>query len=181
VATSARLRKDLAALSGLAAGDLDVIWREVSTAALAAEALNDVLPALVATYGSAAAALAADWYDELRDARGVAGRFSAIPAHIPDPGTGALVGWATSQATDLTALQTLVVGGVQRRIVNFSRLTVTGSSIADPKAVGWRRVGDGSNCEFCSMLLGRGAVYTEATADFQAHDHCNCGAEPEFV
>lgn len=179
MATSARLRRDLANLSGLAAGDIDVIWREVSTAALAAEALNDVLPALVATYGAAAASLAADWYDELRDSRGVSKRFSAIPAEVADSGTGALVGWATSTATDLTTLQTLVAGGLQRRIVNFSRLTVTGSSLADPSAVGWQRVGVGE-CDFCQMLLGRGAVYTEATADFQSHDHCACGAEPVF-
>jgi hypothetical protein len=30
------------------------------------------------------------------------------------------------------------------------------------------------------MLLGRGAVYTEASADFEAHDHCNCGAAPAW-
>jgi hypothetical protein len=156
-----------------------VIWREVSTAALAQQALNDVLPNLVATYGAAAAALAADWYDEFRDAAGARRHFAAIPADISDAGTGALVGWATSAATDLTTLRTLIDGGLQRRIVNFSRLTVTGSSIADPSAVGWQRVGVGE-CDFCQMLLGRGAVYSEATADFPAHDHCACDAEPVF-
>jgi hypothetical protein len=30
------------------------------------------------------------------------------------------------------------------------------------------------------MLIGRGAVYSEATADFQSHDHCNCQAEPAW-
>lgn len=181
MATSARLRKDLSSLSTLASSDLDVIWREVSNAALAAEALNDVLPALVATYGAAAATVAADWYDELRDAQGVPKKFTAIPADIPDSGVGALVGWATNETDDLTALQTLIVGGLQRRITNFGRLTITGSSVADPSAVGWKRVGDGHSCQFCSMLLSRGAVYREATADFQAHDHCGCTAAPEFT
>jgi hypothetical protein len=30
------------------------------------------------------------------------------------------------------------------------------------------------------MLIGRGAVYTEASVDFEAHDHCHCGAEPAW-
>jgi hypothetical protein len=30
------------------------------------------------------------------------------------------------------------------------------------------------------MLIGRGAVYSEATADFAAHDHCKCSAVPAF-
>lgn len=177
---AALLRNDLATLTGLASRDLNVIWQQVSTAALAAEALNDVLPSLVATYGSAAATLAADWYDDVRDEAGAARRFTAIPADIPDPGTGALVGWATTTATDLSALKVLVDGGMQRRIANFSRLTVTGSSIADPSAQGWKRVGLG-RCNFCRMLIGRGAVYREATADFKCHDHCACGAEPDFT
>lgn len=178
--TAELLRNDLATLTGLAARDLNTIWNQVTTAARAAEALNDVLPGLVTAYGSAAATLAADWYDDARDEAGVLRRFSAIPADITSPGVGALVGWASATATDLTALKTLIDGGLQRRIANFSRLTVTGSSVADPSAVGWRRVGLG-RCTFCRMLIGRGAVYSEATADFKCHDHCTCGAEPEFT
>jgi hypothetical protein len=30
------------------------------------------------------------------------------------------------------------------------------------------------------MLIGRGAVYSEAGADFASHDHCNCSAVPAF-
>jgi hypothetical protein len=30
------------------------------------------------------------------------------------------------------------------------------------------------------MLIARGAVYTEVTADFASHDHCNCSAVPAF-
>jgi hypothetical protein len=70
---------------------------------------------------------------------------------------------------------------MQRRIANFSRQTVMGSSVADPKARGWQRVGAGE-CKtgFCDMLIGRGAVYSEASADFAAHDHCKCSAAPAF-
>lgn len=176
---STRLRRDLASLTRLASGDLAALWRSVETAVQAETALRDVLPALVETYGAAAATLAADWYDDLRDKAGVRGRFTAIPADIAEPGTQALVGWAVAEATDLSTLRTLVDGGMQRRIVNFSRATITGTTVADPQAEGWQRVGAGE-CAFCAMLIGRGTVYSEATADFASHDHCNCSAEPAF-
>jgi hypothetical protein len=164
----------------LAFRDLADLWRTAGTPEQVAAALRDVLPALIDTYGLAAATLAADWYDDVRDSREVRGHFTAIPAEVPETGTQALVGWALSEAQDLPGFQTLILGGAQRRIANFSRLTVMGSSIADPAARGWERVGSGSSCEFCQMLLGRGAVYTEASADFEAHDHDDCGAAPAW-
>lgn len=179
MATPLSLRSDVGLLTGLAARDLEVVWRDVDSASLAEAALRDTLPALVGRYGAAAATVAADWYDDLRDSRGVPGRFTAIPAEIAETGTQALVGWALTEATDMPSFQTLIVGGAQRRVANFARQTVTLSSVADPGARGWQRTGLG-DCEFCAMLIGRGAVYTEATSDFQAHDHCQCGAEPAW-
>jgi len=70
-------------------------------------------------------------------------------------------------------------GAATRLILDAGRDTVRMSSIADPRIAGWKRVGVG-RCEFCRMLLGRGAVYSEATAYFQSHDHCTCSAEPEY-
>lgn len=70
-------------------------------------------------------------------------------------------------------------GAATRLILDAGRDTVRMSSIADPRVAGWKRVGVG-RCDFCRMLLGRGAVYTEATAYFQSHDHCTCSAEPEY-
>lgn len=173
------LREAVAGLTRLAHGDLAALWRSVSNAAEARVALNDILPKLIDTYGIAAAALAADWYDDLRDKVGPARSFRAIPADIRDTGAPALIGWATSKATDMTSLAALVEGGMQRRIANFSRFTVMESSIADPSAHGWQRVGSGE-CAFCAMVIGRGAVFSEASADFASHDHCRCAAVPAF-
>lgn len=174
------LRDGVQGLVAYANRDLSVLWRQVTDAAQARVALNDVLPALIETYGAAAGALAADWYDDQRVKVEVAGRFRAIPADIKDVGAYELVGWASTTAKDMTSFESLVRGGMQRRIANFSRGTVTGSSLADPKARGWMRVGNGE-CDFCRMLIGRGAVYTEASADFLSHDACRCGAAPEWA
>lgn len=178
--TPAILRGDLGNLNRLASADLAALWRQVTTAAQARQALNDILPALLQTYGAAAATLAADWYDEARAKADIRGRFTAIPVEISDAGGQALAGWAAATATDVSTMQALVAGGVQRRIANFARNTVMGSSVADPRARGWKRTGNG-DCDFCQMLIGRGAVYSERTADFLSHDNCQCGAAPAWT
>ena len=185
LALSSSHRRELRTLTGLAEADLAKIWREFNTAEAAREGLMDVLPQLVSIYGAAAATLASDYYDELRDAAEVGGSFRAIPA-VPagvertDVLARFAVGPLFQASQDWASALVLAQGGLQRTIANADRLTVTGSSVQDRRARGWRRTGKG-DCEFCSMLLSRGAVYTEATADFRAHDHCGCAAEPVFA
>lgn len=177
----ATLRRDTSRLVGLADADITRLWRLIAKGAPAEEALHDLLPAIVVEYGTVGAALAAEWYDQERDRVAARGRFAAVPIAADGRGAHALIGWAMTTATDDASLKTLIVGGVQRRVADHVRLTVMDASVADPGARGWQRVGDGNSCEFCSMLLGRGAVYTEASADFQTHDHCGCSAAPEWV
>jgi hypothetical protein len=145
--------------------------------------LNELLPGLLEEYGLAASAYAADWYDEYRLERDVPGRFTASPAPLREPGVSQLVAWATEPldmpAPDVRRAQVLLDGGVQKRLANVSRQTVAESSYADPKARGWQRVGAG-NCDFCRMLIARGAVFSERSARFAAHDHCHCSAVPAF-
>lgn len=173
------LRDGVSGLVAHARRDLNHLWQQVSEAAAAEVALRDVLPAVIDTYGAAAATLAAEWYDDARTKAGVAAAFTAIPADIRDTGAQALIGWALTEAQEYTTFRTLIEGGTERRIANFSRLTITGSAVADPKAAGWQRVGSGE-CAWCRMLISRGAVYREATADFSAHDHCRCSAVPAW-
>lgn len=175
---------DLDELVRLASLDLSVLWQQISDGVIARELLTQVLPELTAVYGSAAGTLAADWYDEARESSRVVGGFRARVAPLPDAGrTDALAGWAVeplfSDEPDLLTAKTRAEGGMQRIIANVGRETVMGSSVEDPRARGWQREGAGE-CGFCAMLIGRGAVYTEATADFGAHDHCKCSAVPAF-
>lgn len=173
-------RQAVAALNRLAANDIRRLLGDLTNSGSVRDALNDILPALIRTYGLAAASLAADWYDDYRETSEVPKRFTAVTAEVGDVGVPALVGWAGAEATTDAAFETFILGGTQRRIAQFDRLTVMQSSLADPSARGWARVGDGNECDFCQMLLGRGAVYSEETADFQAHDHCACTAVPEW-
>ena len=134
------------------------------------------MPVIAERYGLAAGALAADWYDDLREAAGIGGSFRADLAALPTAGRyEAMAAWAMSKDD----IETLVMGGLQRIIANMHRETVMLSSFADPKASGWARFARGAEtCGFCYMLVSRGAVYTDTTAKFGSHDHCDCGAGP---
>lgn len=174
-----RFRREVRDLGIEAEKDVAILWRSVKDARDAKSALFDLLPEITAAYHGAAAAAAADFYDEVREVAEARGRFTPILMDPPDLGTDALVKWALVTAADGASFQSLISGGVTKRIANGARDVVTRSSIADPAAKGWMRTGSG-NCDFCAMLISRGAVYSESTVDFASHDHCNCGAAPAF-
>ena len=185
--TAAQARQGLVDLTTLSRRELFDLWATLMP--LRRDHLRSALEAALVDlgnqYGAAAAALAADWYDELRDAAGVSGSFTARPAELADEARWAsLVTWGTAplfrDEPDPKAALTLISGGMQRTIADAHRLTIVESTQADPQAVGWRRVGDGKNCGFCQMLIGRGHVYTESSVTFRSHDHCNCAAAPSF-
>lgn len=68
-----------------------------------------------------------------------------------------------------------------RHMLDGGRETVRASSIADRRVKGWQRIAAGNACDFCQELAGRGAIYTEASAQFACHDACACGPEPVFT
>lgn len=90
---------------------------------------------------------------------------------------GGDVAIATNVAESFTA------GSTFRLVANGARDTLFSTMKADPRVVRYSRVTDGSPCDFCAMLAGRGAVYisedTAAGSDF--HDRCNCYPEAEYV
>lgn len=184
VPTISQYRAEVDELTRLANLDLAALWGNVTSGAVARELLADILPELVDVYGAAAATLAADWYDDLRDQFEVAGSFRAIPAQLPPRSrTDSLAGWAVAQLfstePDRKAALEAAQGGLQRIVADAGRSTVMGSSIADPKATGWQRSASGG-CAFCQMLASRGAIYTSSSVDFGSHDHCRCAAVPAF-
>lgn len=71
-------------------------------------------------------------------------------------------------------------GSIIRHVLDGDRGSVLESIRTDKVAKGYARVTDSSPCNFCELLAGRGAVYGEESADFEAHDKCACGAEPLF-
>jgi hypothetical protein len=177
-------RADLSELVRLAENDLSLAMRGIVDAVEIRDGLLTFLPRLMDMYGAAAATLAADWYDELRAQTEARGSFRAVPAVLPDTGrTDSLARWSagavfTADPSPAGAVAR-AAGGLQRIIFNADRETVTYSSVQDRAARGWRREGRG-DCDLCTLLLGRGAVYTEASSQFETHDRCRCIGVPAF-
>lgn len=140
--------------------------------------LSLVLPDLIAAYGAGSATIASEWYRDARALAGVGGAFTPMPARIPNSATAELIDWAASTGYNLDAVHTLVQGGATRRVQNFGRQTVRLSSLSDPGAEGWMRVGFGE-CDWCKQYLD-GEVHHVEGYDFDAHDHCHCQAVPVF-
>lgn len=67
-----------------------------------------------------------------------------------------------------------------RHVLNGGRETILQTAAVDRRAAGYRRITSSGACQFCTMLEGRGAVYTARSGDFQAHDGCNCASEPAY-
>lgn len=174
MATLTQLREQqqaLVDLNSLAFADLDELFQQVNDAVTAREALGDILPLLVATYGTAAGTIAADWYDELRDEAGAGKRFTAIPAELPDRDRlDALARWGVSPMfaaePDVTKALSMTAGGLQRIVANAHRDTISGSVAQDPVITGYRRHARSGACVFCAMLATRTVTYnSKASAE----------------
>lgn len=145
-------------------------------------ALADIAD-FVAPYADGSSALAADYYDELRDAADVDVPYAATPIVDLDTERLRRAGlWAadplyTSQPNLGLAVSRLS-SVVQPAVVNPFRDTIVGNQQLDPAAVGYRRSAS-NGCKFCVMLAGRGAVYRNHP-HFASHPHCRCTATPVF-
>jgi len=79
---------------------------------------------------------------------------------------------ATMARTLPAAASRLVLAGERDTVAR----TVEDSDVI----VGWRRVTDADPCAFCALLASRGAVYSQGTVRFEAHDGDECTAEPLY-
>jgi hypothetical protein len=146
--------------------------------------------ALVYKYGQSSAALAAGYYQAVRTAAGVPGRFVPTPA---DPAgirqVDAAVGWATRglwvvqpPPGAVEGARSLTDGVAQKMVVDTGRNTLLDAIEADRRCRGWVREARPGACYFCALLSTRGAVYkTEQTAGFEPHDNCHCVPVPLFA
>lgn len=74
-----------------------------------------------------------------------------------------------------------LAGQMTLLVLSGGRDTVIGSAAEDTRASRWQRVTSGTPCPFCVSLAVRGAAFAaEASAAFEAHDHCSCAAEVAY-
>jgi hypothetical protein len=184
-ADEAELRQALIGVRALVDRDLTAFFESLNLnrPEEARDQLLEFVPLLVSQYGEVAASFAADWYDEMRDAEGVPGRFRAEPQTSPyEDATEGLVRRAAGALFTDAPAEALVAltASAGKYALAAGRQTVTAAADRDPRASGWKRVTRSGSCRFCRMLAQRGAVYKESSAFFASHGECNCAAVPSW-
>lgn len=184
-ADAADLRKALVGVRALVDRDLTAFFTSLNLdrPESARDQLLEFIPLLVAEYGEVAASFAADWYDEMRDAEGVPGRFRAKEQASPyTDATEGLVRRAAGSLFTENPAETLVAltASTGKYALAAGRQTVITATDSDPRASGWKRVTQSGACDFCRMLAGRGGVYKEHSAHFASHGDCNCASVPDW-
>ncbi|MDQ0694199.1 hypothetical protein [Streptomyces sp. W4I9-2] len=160
----------------------------------------EAVRALVGEYGTASASAAADFYEAERVAARVTGRFT-VPLLDPPPDEQVdnSLRWATKDLwprdpedpkttaaqrapleVRLDAAEKKAEGVARKLVTDQGRGTVQAAVQRDRMAVGYARAAALGACAFCRLLAARGMVYAQDTADFRAHDGCNCGVIPVF-
>lgn len=148
------------------------------------DALLIAAPEVVAYYSDGSAALAADHYDELRDAANPPTPYRATPTVVVRAEVirrGVL--WSVSPLygdPDVELARSRIAEVVQYETASPFRATVLDNARRDPASRGWQRITGGHGCKFCRMLADRGAVYKISTARFASHPNCDCTAAPAF-
>jgi len=175
-----------------ARADLDTVWGrlDLSDYKEAERVLAAATQALTDRHGAIGAAVAADWYDDLRGEAGVAGRFTALAQEGPPPGQIAKIAhyaanqglWRQNPDGTLTYLDM----ALDRLVKQAARRTIDESVRHDPAKPRYARVPCGpAPCAFCRMLASRGYVYyTAGTAgDNWTSFHrgnCHCVPVPQW-
>lgn len=194
-------------IATLVTSQITAFWRgvDVSTPESAREALNGFVPELVRTYGEAAALVAANFYDDLRDKARAKGSFQAV---LADPVAVAqvqgMIRWAVGPLAGEPAYDTEITNdaGARERVTvpavppdprsalkrvtlaavrlarQPGRLTIADNARRDPAKARWARVPSGKTCAFCSLLASRGAVYQSRDTAGMRHYHDDCDCEP---
>src|SRR5699024_5105330 len=145
---------------------------------------------LVGRYETEAAQRAGEYLTEFADEQGAGTPSVYTPQEIPREQIDASlhagsvaaikrsVGAGKSASVAMNAAFSARSPCMARRVRGSSRTTVRGTSLFNASFGGWRRVGTGDTCAFCSMLSSRDAVYTESRVRCASHGNCNCEGEP---
>lgn len=173
-------------LRKLALAELQGFWATLDKSDVdkVRRALEEFMPLLVKHYGEIAAVVAADFYDDLRSASSVRGRFAAVMAQAADDGQvqassrwalGSLLGANPDAVAAFGSLSTVA----DKFVLGQGRDTIAESVRRDPARARWARIPHGDTCAFCVMLASRGAVYaSEASAGTFAKFHGKCDCTP---
>lgn len=179
-------------LGGIVAATVADMWRVVDVGSLddsAATYLRSALPYVQQQF-EASAELAAGYYSAFRTMAvglerydpDVADTFDRVGLTTSLVVTGvartkAAIGRGVPYEQAMRVGQYGAAGAAMRWSLKGGRDTLTRNVQNDRRAVAYVRITSGNACDFCEMLADTPMM---GSADFEAHDHCSCTAEPSF-
>lgn len=185
----AEFRRLNSSVVDLAKDDLTEFWRglDIGDAEFSRDALLEFMPALNDQYGTISSAVAADWYDELRDSSSARGQYRATATGaVPAEQVQASVRYAAGAlwADDVSPLFSHLVNITDKFVKQAGRDTVA-RSVSGDRGATYCRVPTGTEtCAFCLMLASRGPVYGGKIAaggeGNRYHGDCDCVPTPSW-
>ncbi|WP_270207987.1 hypothetical protein [Eggerthella lenta] len=149
----------------------------------ARNAVVERMQMLVARYGDAAAALAADFYNEIAEAAGASVADAVLAEAAADASVAGSVRYSArklfGREADEDAFRKACAAALSRFVKKAANDTMSKNAVRDGrKGAKFARVPQGAEtCMFCVMLASRGFVYAsrEAAGEFDHfHDNCDC-------
>lgn len=195
-----QIRAGLAVVAADAVTELATVVEPAESAEELRALLFLAAPIVVGDYSDGTAALALEWYEELREIAAPSRSFQPEPVRlVTDEYVRSIVAASTVALAEnpasvppeaLNVALKLVIDSIPELVADGFRDTITANALSDPAAAGWKRFARPGACKFCLMLAAKGAVFTEKTARFAAHGavmngkrkggDCQCVAGPEF-
>ena len=158
---------------------------EITDIAAARDEIIAIMDAILGPYTDNVAAIAATFYDGLREWSGVVDDFEAEPISNRDPAAtdGAVRAFMQTQVDGkpFDELQTLLMERADYEVKRAANECIAANCKRDPKRPKWARIPTGADtCDFCIMLASRGFTYQSAETASHAHANCDCRIVPSW-
>ena len=158
---------------------------EVTDIAAARDEIIAIMDTILGPYTDNVAAIAATFYDGLREWYGIDDGFEAEAISNRDPAAteGAVRAFMETQVEGkpFEELQTLLMERSDYEVKRAANECVAANCKRDPRRPKWARVPTGADtCEFCIMLASRGFTYQSAETASHAHANCDCRIVPSW-
>lgn len=140
--------------------------------------LSRTYAALVAKFGSFAAAAAVEFYAAMREGSDPARGYE--PRQF-DPGHGGLLASDVDTALRSASPGAALAASAVQRAMGYADATILGNSAADPARPRWALVPHAGACDWCRMIGSRGFVFrSAATVGAERHPSCRCTPVADF-
>lgn len=153
--------------------------------ATARDEIIAIMDTILGPYTDNVAAVAAAFYDGLREMSGAKAEYTAeaVSNRNPDATAGAVRAFMETQVEGkpFSELENLLLQRADYEVKRAANECVAHNARKDPARPKWARVPSGvDTCQFCIMLASRGFAYQSEETASHAHANCDCRIVPSW-